>query len=613
MDANKTFGFMVLICLVTLGLYLFFYSSNRNNVTIGEENISNSESNNSDSNDMGQNNIDISAKNYLFTLIETEQTEDYDLTFENNNIRVVFNPYNAVITNAIVKDTFLNRANINEYDLVQARKDSDEGALKLKFGSWENDITLSQLTGGKDFYNYKREGNNFIFFCKIQKNGTDEIYSITKRYEFLDDENIFKFTVDISNENNIPIVFDNSGLAFSIGWGPLLGVYSRGYNSSNIDLKRDAQYNMFLYQKDNKLELVQPKSKLIRSGKNNFATKTKEGGDGWVGGVEHYFANIIIPADNENYKYFFDYRDMSNANFYTGLSRDTKIKSKLTSTFYIYIGPKSRQVTKRYDNFNSGNFKLNDTRLSKLDESKFFGIDILIEWLLRSLYGLVRNYGIAILLLTLIIKILLAPLTHKSMVSQAKMAKLQPKLSELQSKYKDNPEALNRETMELYKREKINPLGGCLPLLLQMPILMAMYQLLDRMVDLKGAPFLFIKDLSCPDNIVPFSFTIPLVNISSLNILPIIMTLISFLSTFLMPEARNNASANKQAQIMLFGLPILFLFLFYNVSSALVLYWTFMNLLTMFQQLYVSYMKKSGGEGSKMATSQHNKKVKKHK
>ncbi len=606
MDTNKTFSFMILICLVTLGLYFFFFSQgNKNSAKDLEEDLTESSSEPREDRI-----VDFSGKNAQFSLVDVAQTEEADLVFENDNIKIVFNPNDAIITTAIVKDTFLKRETVNEYDLVQARADSDEGALKLKFGSWENDLSLEKLTGGKNFYNYKREGNNFTFFCKIKRNDSDEIYTITKKYEFLDNENVFRLTVDISNENNIPIVFDNSGLAFSVAWGPLLGVYSRGQNAGNVDLKREAQYNMFVYLKDSKIENVLLKSKIMKSSNNNFATKIKEGNEGFVGGVEHYFANIIIP-DNQNYKYFFDYRNMSDANFYTGLSRNTKEKSKLTSTFYIYLGPKSKLVTKKYDNFSNDDFILSDTKLSKLDESKFFGIDTFIEWLLRVLYNLVKNYGLAILLLTLIIKVVLSPLTHKSMVSQAKMSKLQPKLTELQKKYKDNPEALNRETMELYKREKINPLGGCLPLLLQMPILMAMYQLLDRMVDLKGASFLFIKDLSRPDNILPFSFTIPFVNISSLNILPIIMTLVSILSTFLMPEARNNASSNKQAQIMLFGMPVLFLFLFYNVSSALVLYWTFMNFLTMFQQIYISYFRKK--DDSKIETVVHHKKIKKHK
>jgi len=136
------------------------------------------------------------------------------------------------------------------------------------------------------------------------------------------------------------------------------------------------------------------------------------------------------------------------------------------------------------------------------------------------MYKFVKNYGVAIIILTIIVKVILFPLTYKSMASQQKLSGLQPKLKELQDKYKDKPEILNKETMNLYKKEGINPLGGCLPLLLQMPILIAMYQLLNNMVALKGAEFLWIKDLSRPDEILNFPFTIPLVNIYSLNILP---------------------------------------------------------------------------------------------
>jgi YidC/Oxa1 family membrane protein insertase len=143
---------------------------------------------------------------------------------------------------------------------------------------------------------------------------------------------------------------------------------------------------------------------------------------------------------------------------------------------------------------------------------------------------------------------------------------------------------LSQKTMELYKKSGINPMSGCLPMLLQMPFLFAMYQLLDRMFELKGASFLWIKDLAMPDSLITFGFTIPLLNIESLNILPIIMVVTQVFQSLLTPGMGNN----QQAKMMIWLMPLMFFFFFYNVSSGLVLYWTIMNLLGIIQQVYMN-------------------------
>ena len=143
---------------------------------------------------------------------------------------------------------------------------------------------------------------------------------------------------------------------------------------------------------------------------------------------------------------------------------------------------------------------------------------------------------------------------------------------------------LSQKTMELYRKAGVSPMSGCLPMLLQMPFLFAMYQLLDRMFELKGASFLWIKDLAMPDALIAFSFTIPLLNISSLNILPIIMVISQVFQSLLTPGMDNN----PQAKMMIWLMPLMFFFFFYNVSSGLVLYWTVMNLLGIVQQLFMN-------------------------
>lgn len=577
MDNNKTFIFMLSIAIISIGVTWYFFLNNKNKLeTTTETTYLYQNSENKDVNNKITQIIDSQ-----FELIESIQTEQYDLFYENKNIKVIFNPHDALIQHFYVKDTFLKRKDVSMYDLVQG--DEKNGSLRIKFGSWENEHTIASLTGGNDLFTYKRENNTFIFTCSIKKKNDDLIYTIVKKYKFIDNENIFKLDVEISNNKNVPINFDNSGLAFSLGWGPLLGLQSRTTKDQSKN-----KYNTFSYFKnDKKVEKIDLTNSNL---KNNrfFYSRIKEGTDGWIASSEHYFAAMIYP-DNQNYRYLFDYRDNYNKNFFSGISRDTKDKSVLKSTFYIYVGPKIGSFLKKYDNFEKEDFSIRDAKFSKIEEPIMFGLGNLIGILLKFIYDLVKNYGIAIIILTIVVKLLISPLTHKSMVGQEKMSKIQPKLKAIQEKYKDKPELLNKETMNLYKKEGINPVSGCLPLLLQMPILMAMYELLDKMVDLKGASFLWIKDLSMGDAIITFPFVIPLVNIGSLNILPIIMTAVSVLSTMTMPSIDGG---NKQTKIMMWSMPLIFFFLFYNVSSGLVLYWTVMNILNLFQQLYINYFRK---------------------
>ena len=580
MDSNKSFIMMVVVGILFVGYVWIVQPKLAKKVVPYEEKkeevITPQDTMSQDADD--NKSIILPEGNSAFQIVEQPQEKKYDLTYENKNIKVVFDPHDAKIKHAYVKDTFLSRKEVRSYDLVSPRREN-EGAMILKFGSWDNDKTISSLTNGNNLFQYERNGDVFTFKCELKKNGDGLVYTIVKRYEFVKGENIFKLDIEIFNSQNKPIVFDNSDIAYSIGWGPLLGVDSR------IKGKDKGQINIFSYFDGKNLKKITDIDKMFKN-TNGFSMLSKEAGSTWIANNGQYFAALIYP-DNQNYKYFFDCREKDDKNYYSGFSRYTN-KAKIESTFYVYIGPKISSVLKKADKAMKDNFNLPDVKIAKLDEVIIFYIGNGISYLLELIYKYVKNYGLAIIILTIIIKLLLAPLTHKSMVSQQKMSALQPKIKELQAKYKDKPEMLNKETMTLYKREGVNPFGGCLPMLLQMPILFAMFRLLTRMVALKGASFLWVNDLSLPDSIIDFGFTIPMINVSSLNILPILMVGVQVLSSMLMPDMQSN----KQAKMMMWMMPIFFFFLFYNAASGLVLYWTIMNLLNLGQQVYTNYLKK---------------------
>ena len=209
----------------------------------------------------------------------------------------------------------------------------------------------------------------------------------------------------------------------------------------------------------------------------------------------------------------------------------------------------------------------------------------LILQLLGFFYGLVHNWGWAIIILSLAVYALLFPLSLKQMRSMKEMQVLQPKIEALRTEFKDNPQKLNKEIMELYKEHKVNPLGGCLPLLLQMPIFFALYQALMRSVALRGAKFLWIRDLSEPDKLFSFSKSIPILG-SDINILPILMAIGMFVQQKI-SMGKSGGAAAEQQKIMLFIMPVMFGIIFYNMPSGLVLYWFVNSALMLFYQFKI--------------------------
>lgn len=229
----------------------------------------------------------------------------------------------------------------------------------------------------------------------------------------------------------------------------------------------------------------------------------------------------------------------------------------------IYFGPKDVDV-------------LREVRegMEKLVDYGWFAIFVTpLLWLLKQFHAAIPNWGVAIILATVVIKIVLFPLTWKQLVSMKKMSALQPKIEAIRLKWtpklKTDPQArvkMNEETMGLYRAEKVNPAGGCLPLLLQMPILIAFYNLLSHAIDLRHAPFaLWIQDLSAKD---PYYVT------------PILMTLTMWLQQQMMP-----ATGDATTRRVMGFLPLVFGFMFKDMPSGLVLYWLVQNVLSIVQQL----------------------------
>jgi YidC/Oxa1 family membrane protein insertase len=299
----------------------------------------------------------------------------------------------------------------------------------------------------------------------------------------------------------------------------------------------------------------------------------------FLGLRDRYFCAIIEPQ-SPGWRGFIN--KINNQESQIGLNPPEivlPVGQSIKQNFRIYLGPQEL----KYIN------AIKPEWTAIIHYGTFDFIAQLILQVLEALYRLVHNWGWAIIILSIGIYLLLFPLSLKQMHSMKKMQALQPEIEELRRIYKDNPQKLNKEIMELYRRNKANPFAGCLPLILQMPIFFALYQVLMRSVSLKGAVFLWIKDLSEPDRLFQLPFTMPILG-NEVNILPILMAIGMFVQQKFSLANTSSGSAEQQKMMMII-MPIMFGFIFYRMPAGLVLYWFVNSLFMLIYQIRISRTK----------------------
>jgi YidC/Oxa1 family membrane protein insertase len=246
-----------------------------------------------------------------------------------------------------------------------------------------------------------------------------------------------------------------------------------------------------------------------------------------------------------------------------------------TKTFELslFAGPKSLKLLK--------SLKCELERAIDFGWVDFFAKPCL--WFMNFIYGYIPNYGIAIIILTLVTRAMFWPLAQKSYKSMGAMRKLQPLMQELREKHKDDKARMNQELMALYKTYKVNPMGGCLPMVIQLPVFFALYRMLYQAIELRHAPFFgWITDLSAPDRLFEFSFKIPFMQPPyGIPVLTIVMG-----ASMLLQQKMSPAAGDPTQAKMMMLMPVVFTFIFINFSSGLVLYWLVSNIFSMAQQYY---------------------------
>jgi YidC/Oxa1 family membrane protein insertase len=319
---------------------------------------------------------------------------------------------------------------------------------------------------------------------------------------------------------------------------------------------------------------------------------------GWLGFTDKYWATAIVPDQTQNFKGWFREFPGAQPQFQADVFAEAQTiqpGARFETSARVFAGAKESRVLDYYQNV-QGIRKFD----MLIDWGYFHFITRPMFWLLETIYGIVGNFGVAILIITLLVKGLFYPLANKSYASMAKMKMVQPKMKALQEQYPDDKAKQQQEIMELYKREKINPVAGCLPVLLQIPVFFSLYKVLFVAIEMRHAPFFgWIRDLSSPDpsniftlfGLLHFDPTqAPMVgHLLHLGVWPLIMGVSMWVQMKMNPEP-----ADPVQKTMFAWMPVIFTFMLGSFPAGLVIYWTWNNTLSVAQQMLI--MKKAGAK-----------------
>ncbi len=294
------------------------------------------------------------------------------------------------------------------------------------------------------------------------------------------------------------------------------------------------------------------------------ASKRYEKSIQWSGFADKYFLNAILAENNSIASVELK---KNSAGFFESIVSSPQLTinpgQSVTTSSRLFVGPKDLDILKAQGN----------SLEQSLDLGWFTVIAKPLLYTLKYFYGYVGNYGVAIIIITIILKAFFFPLTHKSYKSMKGMQKIQPEMGKLREKYKDDRDSMNKAVMELYREHKVNPMGGCLPMVVQIPVFFALYKSLMFSIELRHAPFfLWVTDLADKD---PYYVT------------PVIMGITMFVQQKMTPS-----QMDPMQQKMMLALPVVFTFMFLSFPSGLVLYWLVNNVLTIGQQMYINKLVK---------------------
>lgn len=500
---------------------------------------------------------------------------------------------NFTITTNKVQVTFTNRGgDIVSYKLLEhLDKDTNSGVqmvdnvtpLNRAFSVSLGDATADVLN---DVFNVKKIDDYTIGFYKNYEytdgSGNVQKFVLGKLYTFKPDEYMFRLDITVNGQEGTTGL-NVDGVSYTLRTSPQIGPH---YNPK--DRYEVRQYVAYSGSKKTKKAIS-----------DRYFNKKYE----WAGVAGKYFTILVKPENAANMKESVrcvteSSNDYSNAQIM--LTRNAIEKAQSTDSYYIYIGPRNETELIKYNSKETNSWDLVNAKLNQaLQTSGILSpIEKVLKWAMEMIYKLVHNWGLAIIVLTVILKIILFPLNRKSALGTLKMQELQPQMQALQEKYKDNPQKMQEESAKLYKAVGYNPASGCLPIVLQMIILFAMYNVFNNYFEFRGASFIkgWIDDLSVGDSIWTWEKQIPLISgftQNTLRILPFVYTISQLFNGMITQYGGAGGGQSKtQMALLMYGMPIMFFFILYNVASGLILYWTVSNILQMGQQIVINKITK---------------------
>ncbi|HUW39893.1 MAG TPA: membrane protein insertase YidC [Rectinemataceae bacterium] len=493
------------------------------------------------------------------------------------------------VSTDLIEAVFTNKGG----DLVslKLKKHKDKtGAVDLIVPDANGAQGLSVAFGGtgaapiKDLMNVRLIDPETIEFSRtylamMPGKSTPVPFTYRKTFTFKNGEYLFGMTISLENSVNEYLPINENGNAYTVFFGPQIGP-----RLDDTAGKANGDYRKFITLVDGK-----KKEEKLKAGVPYVLKRQPS----WVALSGKYFTFITIPELSDYQTTLTTAPDPAIVQQDDiSITRPVIKASTQSDSFYFYFGPKTNAALAKYNYADQNAFHKSEMKLDDAMDGAgvLTWLENILKFALNLFYGLIPNYGVAIILVTILVKALLFPLTRKGSVSASRMQELQPKMKEIQAKYKGNPQKLNQELAEFYKREGYNPMSGCLPLLIQFPIFIAMYNLFNTHFDLRGAMFIpgWIPDLSQPEAIFSFP-TINLViwHLSAIRLLPIIY-LVSQLLYGKYTQMNATGQSASQMKVMMYGMPLLFFFILYDVPSGLLLYWIVSNILSIVQQIVIN-------------------------
>ncbi len=506
-----------------------------------------------------------------------EESEDQPALVE-QRYTIKTDKVEAVFTNKggdIISYKLLDHKDMDTNDFVQLSDNvnSKNRTCAISFGKAEEKII-------DEIFNTETDGKTITFTKTMNVNGKKT--TMRKVYSFMDGEYVFKLDVLIHTADSNGL--DLGGTSYTIRTSPQIGPH---FNPKQNRYER----REFITFNGNKYKKI-----MLSSGQFKEYDKDLI----WAGIAGKYFVELMIPSAPEKIntsKYSSQVEVNNYANAQAFIERASFTGSDISDTYYMYFGPRNDKDLKRYNIAENNGWNLGGKKVTQaLQTSGWLNwLEKILKVVLEMLNKLFHNWGVSIIIMTLILKVIMFPLSKKQSLGSLKMQELQPKMQALQEKYKGDQQKLQQETSKLYQQAGYNPASGCLPMLFQFLILFAMYNLFNNYFEFRGAMFIphWIPDLSTGDVVKTFNFNIPLLG-NQLRLLPVIYVGTQLLSGKITQYGQTTAPGQSQAtmKFMMYGMPLMFFFMFYNAPSGLLLYWLTSNVLQIFQQLIINKMMK---------------------